>query len=69
MESAVVAASLMGKGRPPGTWVGVDGDLRGGAQISSGVRPAVLRQGEDDWLNHRLSCLPSPTGALVYREL
>ncbi|MFD2419920.1 hypothetical protein [Amycolatopsis pigmentata] len=48
MESAVVAASLMGQGWPPGTWVGVDGDLRGGAQISSGVRPAVLRQGEDD---------------------
>ncbi|MFZ4191112.1 hypothetical protein [Streptomyces pseudogriseolus] len=41
MELAVVAASLMGQERPPGTWVGVDGDLRSGAQISSGVRPAV----------------------------
>jgi len=41
METTVVAASLMGQGRPLGTWVGVDGDLRSGAQISAGVRPAV----------------------------
>ncbi|MHC3455993.1 hypothetical protein [Streptomyces prasinus] len=41
MELAVVAASLMGQERPSGIWIGVDGDLSSGAQLSSGVHPAV----------------------------